>query len=81
MPSIHQKSAEVLIKELTKLGFIIKSQKGSHVKLYRKVDETSQILIIPNHKDLKTGTLHSIYKKCSDYLDKSDLEIVFDIKK
>ena len=80
MPSIHQKNAETLIKELLKLNFIIKSQKGSHVKLYRNVDNVSQVLIIPNHKDLKTGTLHSIYKKCSDYLDKVDLDKVFDVK-
>jgi predicted RNA binding protein YcfA (HicA-like mRNA interferase family) len=44
------------IKALQKAGFVISSQKGSHVKL----KNGSRTVIVPNHKELDRGTLRSI---------------------
>ena len=49
-------SGKQTIRALEKLGFEIKSQKGSHVKL-RSHD---RIVVVPNHKELKFGTLKGV---------------------
>lgn len=57
MPKLPQISANQLIKALHKIGFRIVSQKGSHIKLQRKVDKRTQTIIVPNHKSIRKGTL------------------------
>lgn len=47
-------SAKQAIKAFSKLGFTIVSQKGSHIKIK---NEKGQTVIIPNHKQIKKGTL------------------------
>ncbi len=54
-------SGKDLIKVLRRLGFIIDHQKGSHIFLHNM--EKQITVIVPNHKELKKGTLHSILKK------------------
>ena len=45
-------TAREMIKHLQENGFEIKSQRGSHIKLYHP--ETGKTVIVPNHaKDLK----------------------------
>ncbi|PRR77677.1 YcfA-like protein [Clostridium liquoris] len=51
-----------ILKILTKEGWEIKSQRGSHIYLAHKTKPGK--LTIPNHnKDLKPGTLNSILKQ------------------
>ena len=73
MPKLRSLSGEGVIKILEKFGFYIAGQKGSHVKLKRNSGENSQILTIPNHKELDKGTLKAIYNQALHYL--SDEEI------
>ena len=49
------------IKALTKAGFVVYRQRGSHVTLIRK-DPPSQTTI-PNHKELDRGTLRAIIRQ------------------
>ena len=46
-------------KALEKIGFEKVSQKGSHIKLERKRVNFTQIIIVPDHKVLKKGTLRN----------------------
>ena len=47
-------TAKMLVKELQQYGFVIRSQRGSHIKLYNP--KTKVTVIVPNHnKDLKKG--------------------------
>ena len=48
---------------LIRLGFDLKSQKGSHMKYVREQSGTREVIIVPNHKVLRKGTLHDILKK------------------
>ena len=48
---------------LIRLGFYLKSQKGSHIKFVRERDTGKDIIIVPNHKILKKGTLNDILKR------------------
>ncbi|MBF8249619.1 MAG: putative periplasmic or secreted lipoprotein [Candidatus Levybacteria bacterium] len=59
MPKLPQVSGKDTIKAFEKIGFIIIHQRGSHVKLSRKIDDQKQTIIIPLHKILKTGTLRN----------------------
>jgi predicted RNA binding protein YcfA (HicA-like mRNA interferase family) len=49
-------------------GFVIHSQKGSHVKLRRITSNETQTLTIPRHKELDTGTLRAIVRQAARFL-------------
>lgn len=61
MPKLYP--ARLVIKALTKAGFIIVSQKGSHIKLKGIRNGKMCIVIIPNHKEIALGTFTSILKQ------------------
>ena len=52
-------SGKALVKMLKKNGWKVISQSGSHIKVEKK----SIHVTIPNHKEIKKGTYHSIIKK------------------
>lgn len=54
MPKLPQVSADDLIRSFKKLHFQIIGQKGSHIKMK---NNEGKIVIIPNHKNIKKGTL------------------------
>jgi predicted RNA binding protein YcfA (HicA-like mRNA interferase family) len=56
-------SGKDLIKALRILGYLVDHQKGSHIFVHN--DEKNQSIIVPNHKELKKGTLHDILKKAN----------------
>lgn len=55
-------SGHEVIKTLTRIGFVFVKQKGSHVKL-KRMNKGKRIVIVPLHKDLPDGTLHSISRQ------------------
>lgn len=54
MPKLPVVSGKDLIKAFQQIGFIVVSQKGSHIKM-RHTD--GRIVTVPNHKTIKKGTL------------------------
>ena len=54
MPKQPKVSAKQLVKAFENMGFILVSQKGSHIKMKHSDGRTA---IIPNHKLIKPGTL------------------------
>ena len=58
-PSLPHISGTEAIRALQKLGFVIARQKGSHVILRRG----SSGCVVPNHKEIKIGTLSSVLKQ------------------
>ncbi|QLC50061.1 type II toxin-antitoxin system HicA family toxin [Methanolobus zinderi] len=65
MPELPVTSGQKAIKSLTKLGFVVVRQKGSHVFLQRGQDTVT----VPLHNPLKKGTLSSILKQANVSLD------------
>ncbi|MEN9626236.1 MAG: hypothetical protein RL557_564 [archaeon] len=59
---LPQISGKELIKILSKCGFIVVRQRGSHVRLEKKIDGEIIKLTVPVHPQLKRGTLSSIIK-------------------
>ncbi|MFA7626861.1 MAG: type II toxin-antitoxin system HicA family toxin [Candidatus Kapaibacterium sp.] len=56
-----------LVKALRRLGFIVDHQKGSHIFMHNIANNIS--VIVPNHKELKKGTLHNILKRVDLTID------------
>ena len=71
-------SGEDIIARLASFGFIIHSQRGSHVKL-RRVTPTGQrqTLTIPRHKELDAGTIRAIFRQASQFIPEDQLRPLF----
>jgi predicted RNA binding protein YcfA (HicA-like mRNA interferase family) len=53
-------SWEDVVKALSKLGYTVRRQSGSHIVLHRT--DPSNSLTVPKHDELKTGTLLAIIR-------------------
>lgn len=60
LPSV---SGREVIKFLEKVGYVVVSQRGSHVKLRKNQENVVSTVIVPNHKTIKLGTLKSILRQ------------------
>jgi predicted RNA binding protein YcfA (HicA-like mRNA interferase family) len=56
-------SGRELVKALHRIGFIVDHQRGSHIFLHNLEKNIS--IVVPNHKEIKKGTLNSILKKAN----------------
>jgi predicted RNA binding protein YcfA (HicA-like mRNA interferase family) len=59
MPKLPVISGAEAVQALERLGFVVVRQRGSHLILRR--DSTG--CLVPNHRELKTGTLAGILKQ------------------
>ena len=64
-PSLAHLSGAAAIRALQKMGFVIARQKGSHVVLRRG----SMGCVVPNHKEIKIGTLSGLLKQAGVSVD------------
>jgi predicted RNA binding protein YcfA (HicA-like mRNA interferase family) len=55
--------ARRILKALQKDGFVVVAQKGSHIRLKKRTKTEVRIVIVPNHKEIAAGTLHSIIRQ------------------
>jgi predicted RNA binding protein YcfA (HicA-like mRNA interferase family) len=59
MPKLSVVSGSEVIRALQRLGFMVIRQRGSHVILRRG----SQGCVVPDHREVKTGTLAGLLKQ------------------
>lgn len=59
---------EILIKH----GFIQVRQRGSHIIMQKQIQNSTITVPVPNHKELRMGTLRSIIRQST--LNKTDFE-------
>ena len=64
-PSLPHISGAEAIRALQKLGFVVARQKGSHIVLRKG----SVGCVVPNHRELKIGTLSSVLKQAGVSVD------------
>ncbi len=77
-PKLKRISGYEVVSILLKFGFVIHSQRGSHIKLRRSISpDEKQTLTIPNHKEIDTGTLRAIVRQASKYINEDQLRIEF----
>ena len=73
MPKPKRFSGSEVIRVFERFGFAVERQRGSHVRLVRFEEGSKQILLISNHKELKTGTVVGIFKQATRYIPESEL--------
>lgn len=59
MPNLPRVSGAEVVRALERLGFVVARQRGSHIVMRR--DSTG--CVVPNHRELKVGTLAGILKQ------------------
>lgn len=78
MPKLKILSGSDIVKILEKFGFSIFSQKGSHIKMKRILGgDIKQILTIPNHKEMDSGTLKAIFRQSGRFVPETELRPYF----
>ena len=77
-PKMKRLSGKAVISVLGKFGFIIHTQKGTHVKL-RRIHSTGekQTLTVPLHEEIDTGTLRAVIRQASRYISEEQLKSHF----
>jgi len=59
MPKLPHISGAEAVKALERLGFVVLRQSGSHIVLRKD----SSGCVVPNHKEIKIGTLAGILRQ------------------
>lgn len=62
-------SGSECVKVLEKAGFYLDRQKGSHMIMARDEPPPALTVPVPNHKELKKGTLRSIIRQAGLTVD------------
>ena len=65
MPELPVLSGREVVRGLVRLGFEQVGQSGSHIKLRRE----SATVIVPNHREVRRGTLASILRQSGVAID------------
>jgi predicted RNA binding protein YcfA (HicA-like mRNA interferase family) len=78
MPRLKRLSGSEVASILQRFGFVILSQRGSHIKS-RRINQAGekQTLTVPNHRELDTGTCHAIFRQACRYISPDDLRPFF----
>ena len=64
MPRLRRLSSGDVLRILGRAGFHLATQRGGHAKLVRIAPGgEKQVLVVPIHGNLATGTLHAIYRQ------------------
>ena len=63
MPRLRRLSGREVCKILEAHGFVEVRQRGSHVVMQRKLPGTTITVPVPDHREIKTGTLLSIIRQ------------------
>lgn len=77
MPKLKNLSGKKVISILESFGFTIFKQKGSHIKMVRLLENSRQVLTIPNRKELDKGTLQGIFVQATRFIPDCELRKFF----
>ena len=73
MPKLRRLSGKEVVGIFGQFGFVVVSQKGSHMKLKRESAGQWQTLTVPAHSELDTGTLRAILRQASQFIPGDEL--------
>lgn len=63
MPKLPRLSGAEIVAILQKMGFYQARQRGSHVVMKKNTPDGAFGCVVPLHREVATGTLHSILKQ------------------
>jgi predicted RNA binding protein YcfA (HicA-like mRNA interferase family) len=74
-------SGRELAKLLQRFGYAVVRQEGSHLRLLSNYKGFPHLITIPNHPELKIGTLRAIVRLVADYLQLESADLIRDLLK
>jgi len=78
VPRPKRLSGDEVITILSRFGFHVHSQRGSHVKLRRVTPAGNvQTLTVPRHRELDAGTAAAIFRQGSRFIAEDELRPEF----
>ncbi|MDA0739686.1 MAG: type II toxin-antitoxin system HicA family toxin [Nitrospirae bacterium] len=72
MGKLRVLSGQEACKILSKHGFVEVRKRGSHIVMQQKTAESTTTVPVPDHNELRIGTLQSIIRQCG--LPRSEFE-------
>lgn len=72
----RKESGLFLVKKLSKIGYFVSRQKGSHIRLTKSFEKEDHHLTIPNHNPIKIGLLSKILKDVAEKMELSVEELM-----
>lgn len=63
MPKLPILSGSEVCQILARHGFVVVRQRGSHVIVQRSAGDSTVTVPVPNHRELRTGTLRAIIRQ------------------
>ncbi|MBK8078825.1 MAG: type II toxin-antitoxin system HicA family toxin [Saprospiraceae bacterium] len=72
----RDESGESLAKKLSKVGYLVIRQKGSHIRLSRITENNEHHITRPNHSPIKIGLLSKILNDMAHHMDISRMELI-----
>lgn len=63
MPTLPVLSGHETVKILSKAGFEVRRQKGSHIILVKETQDSKRAVVVPNHAEIDRGTLVEIIRQ------------------
>ena len=63
MGKLRVLSAKQVCQILAEQGFIQVRQRGSHIIMQKKIDDSTLTIPVPNYSEIKIGTLQSIIRQ------------------
>ena len=73
MAKLRILSGKDVCEILGKNGFVEKRRRGSHIVMQKKLTESTITVPVPDHKELRIGTLQSIIRQSGIY--RSEFEV------
>ncbi len=74
MARLKRLTARQVLAALRDSGFSVVSTRGSHAKLKREIEGgPPQILIVPLHRELASGTIQAIYRQAVRFIPEAEL--------
>jgi predicted RNA binding protein YcfA (HicA-like mRNA interferase family) len=74
LPRLRRLSGDEVVAIMEGFGFQVQSQRGSHIKLRRVgPDGGVQVLTVPRHRTLDTGTCRAILRQAARFVPEEHL--------
>ena len=78
MPRLRRLNSRQVLRILRGFGFETASMRGSHAKLVRMTASGErQVLTVPVHSQMQTGTVRAIYRRASRFIPAEQLRAEF----
>lgn len=74
MPRLRRLTPREILRLPGRFGFEVVSMRGSHAKLVRiGLSGRKEILLVPVHRQLATGTIRAIYRQACRFIPEGEL--------